>query len=156
MASQLPTASLPRPGWAGAPATRGLRRRQDGRLVLHFRGGHAGGCPLPLGRRSKPCPWRSALGGLTASPPLRVLHSGTSEPSRPQASQTPSLPGSRPGLGGARQGGPLGDTGPRMRAGGVPSASKNVWGPWAEAAAWAAIPFYFLVSWLKPPQLSSG
>lgn len=94
----------PNPAELARTSQERVKLPKDGRLALHVRGGHAAGCPLPLGRRSRSCCplWHSAPGSLTVSP-LDALQS------QAQGGQTPA-PGQA--LGG-EAGGPLGDTGQR-------------------------------------------
>lgn len=90
-----------------------------------LRRGSRGRLPFASGEAVKVSPpsWRSALCGLTASPPLRGWHS--SGASGLLANQTPNLAGGWPGLGDTRRY-PSAIPGPQVRAGGAPLAFENV------------------------------
>lgn len=103
--------------------------------------GSRGRLPFALGRlsRSRRPLWRYAPGGLTVSPPLRVLQSRRTF----QAQGEPDSPPGRPRT--ARQGGPSsGRQGPGLCVA-VPfgpweRGGPGAWGRRAEAAAWTGSP----------------
>lgn len=116
----------------------------QGRQSRSRRPPRAGALPSAAGRRLLPCASRTF---------------GAAELSRPQASQTPNLPGSRPGLGWGEAGRaphpPSAIPGPGVRSSRAPSASENVWRP-CEPRPQPGPRFLLLVSCLKPPLQSPG